>query len=400
MKKLKELFQVNIEGLKKYDLVEVSDKRVSYLSLKVLKPYTKKMLSVLDKNTHLIRGEVMLNLFESDSIKNHIDKKWLYSEKEFTGKDPADLTADEVTELFLNYIDGNETQYEAQDFWFKEKMKQLKAASNEEILSAMVFGIRFDDNRGSIELDKITSENGKLVKAVASKINYAKIATKVREVYSIENQEPIDMDDFIYTAATKYFQGMCGDKNYDQELIDQLAYAAQSAGEFKESIKEVLRTCTNPPHSEKEVTFVMRDGLNASGTYSFENPSMNIYLLGVVAYYQGHKKEESRHIKLVELKEDAFWKEVWNECGRFHEEQLLRKIKEEEKTEVAYASKCSSKYYMTLGEIQKVLQEKYGVTLTETAIGAIVKKALMKLEISAEEKGLSLEDIEEESTKY
>lgn len=386
-----------VKDMHNHDLVSVYDEICEYLSLRVLKKHTKSLLKVLEEYAHLIKEEVMISLFDTDTIYNHIKDEWLYNGKAYSGKHPMDLSKDEVVQLYLDYLDGKEVNYRVSDVWFKQKISSLTAASKAEILDALVFGLTFDDARGVIELDNISSRNvpgaGKKP-LILSGPQYAKIVEKVRQVYGIERKDGIDLDDFIYEASVRYFAELFGAEYHDQELIDQMAYEAKDVETFKEKIHRVLDVFKIEQNPKTDSKFGKIDEFTAVGRVEFNNPKMIIFSASVFWYLEGLRKPAERFKTVIDVTGDEFWETVWNECGRVHENKLLAKMAEENGAK-APASKLSDKYYMTLGEIQKQLHERYGITLTETAIGAIVKKTLKAAERKMETKGITADMIED-----
>lgn len=387
-----------IKDMHNHDLISVKDEICEYLSFRVLKKHTKSLLKVLEEYACLAKKEVMVSLFETDSIHNYIKDEWLYRGKVYPGKNPIELSRDEVVQLYLDYLDGKEINYGVSDAWFKQRISPLSAASKAEILDAIVFGLSFNDERGVIELDNISSRfEAEKKPIVLSGPQYAKIVEKVRQVYGIALKEGIDLDDFIYEASSGFFAELLGKEYYDQTLIDQMAYESQDAETFKGKIRRVLDVFKINPCPNTDRKFGKIDEFTALGHVGLESPKMIIFSASVFWYLEGLKKPTDRFKTVMEVSGNEFWETVWNECGRVHENKLLAKMAEENGAK-SPASKLSDKYYMTLGEIQKQLHERYGITLTETAIGSIVRKTLADAEKKLAAKGITAEVMEDITT--
>jgi len=285
------------------------------------------------------------------------------------------------------YIETGETSgYEVEeslDAVFRHK----NVLSDAEIICLLSGNITLKNRRDSITLLKINTDN-----FVATKEEYESLCALVRKKYNIIKINPISLDDFVYEASMAFFRKFVPGKTLQGIRISEIAYVAESDKQFMQAMTRLTGELSEP-FVKKQVVFE-KDGYVATLSGTLQKPHIIISSLSFNMVLQGHKSSTLATYLLFQLKEESFWKEARYEFARKHEENLVFKKKLIQKTanKLEVSAKCSEKYHMTLGEIQMELKEKYGIEVTESAIGLTVKKALKKIQNKFEKLGINESD--------
>jgi len=312
-------------------------------------------------------------------LDKHIEDNWLYASPLLPEINPVSL--------IFNYIEtGDSLGYEVEDN-LKESFRGKSVLSDPEILSVVSGNISLRNRKDKIALLKINTTN-----YVAAKEEYVSLCKLVRRKYNIIKANPMALDDFVYESSLAFFRKFVPNKILRGVRVDEIAYTSESDWQFMKSMTMILGELKRPP-LKKQILY-KKDGYVATLNGSLENPHIIISTLSFNMVLHGHPSSSLATLNLFELQGEEFWSEARHEYARKHEEKLLfnKRLVRETPKELKISSKCSERYHMTLGEIQAVLKQEYGIEVTESAIGLTVKKALKKIEKKFETIGINKED--------
>lgn len=400
MTTLKKHYTVKREDKRSHISLDILLERNPLLSLMVVPSHEDAVVKALESNIDLIGNERQINLFESITIMDKLDAAWLFAvDKTGYSEKLIRLTGDEITEIYVNYIEnGVIPEWLTPDEEFNKLI--CLDECGEDVLLGRISRCGFvcnDDNASRLTLQQITTTfpSAKAVCLHDRGISYQSILDAARIKYGIALTESVELDDVVFEGSRRFMRSMFADTKPIKELC-RIAYDAVNSLEFKKAIEALLKEYSIDITADGGYGDVSIGGYSLKGMHGLKKGQFTISVSGIHMAYLGYGDklvEENSHV-LETFKGKNLWETMWYEFARKHEESLepVETVEVIERDDREERSEREVKFNMTIKQVQKRLKEEYGVEYTEGYVGKIIKDTLKKLKVGLEERGVAYED--------
>jgi hypothetical protein len=298
-------------------------------SFSILSRYEEEVKDVFSSHSDLLNGDKSISLFETESIFDHLDDKWLYNEDEWSQyKTIMNMSGEDITTLMVDYIreDIVPSWLEVCRWFSPEEMRNMfsiESCSDVEILDTLMF-LSFDNitgERARVSLQRIDGMANLGNGRAPSEYNFNKgvdwkaIITATRERYSLAREEDKAISWAISCGINSFVNSLAPHDEKMVSGIKSLASATSSSKAYKTAVKQFMEENNLSLLSNGGGCGSIGEGYSTDYTCGFSNGGFTIKIQNIVLAYKDEENYDMQDMstKLQTFEEDTLWTAVYNQ---------------------------------------------------------------------------------------